>query len=63
MQKIVGRDGVAEVRWSSIDPARIQRSDIGEDVPAALAYAGRKNPANIGGADAGFGQQLPDHCS
>ena len=55
MQKIVGCDGVTEVGWSPINPARIQRSDIGEDVPAALAYPGRKYPADVGGADAGFG--------
>lgn len=63
MQNVVGRDGVAEVSRSSIDPAGIQRSDIGEDVPAAFAYPGWKNPANIGGADAGLGQQIPDHRS
>ena len=36
MQKIVGGDGVSEIRRSPINPVRIQRSDIGEDVQLLL---------------------------
>ena len=63
MQKIIGCDRVTKVAWCPIDPLRIQRGDIGEDVPTALAHAGRKNPANVGRADAGFAEQFPDYRS
>ena len=63
MQKIIGCDRVTKVGWCPIDPIRIERGDIGEDVPAALAYPGRKNPADVCGADAGFCEKFSDDRS